>query len=264
MDDLEKAINKIRIIDLSDFPNVNLFEKPMDAGLWALWVLQDKFGFHNQHFTSAILEQVLLRKGVVFYEKEIEKSFTRAGRNVHKTPDVTGKLAFMISGKGKEHLKKIGGVNNVEIIFVEGQKHRTAYKQFGELIQKTRGKIMLVDKFYSRESLDTLEQFGKTRKVEFLTAEMSRNENKNKFNKDLKRFKKEFKNIKIRLFSKGYELHDRYIITSDALILLGRGIQELGEKESFVVALKDKVGKDIKDTLKTKFIERWNKSQNIT
>ena len=195
MDDLEKAINKIRTADLSDFPNVNWFEKPMDAGLWALWILQDKFDFFSQHFTSAILEQVLLRRGVVFYEKEIEKSFTRAGKNMHKTHDVTGKLAFMISEKGKEHLKKIGGVDNVEIIYVEGEKHRTAYKKFGELIQKTKGKVMLVDKFYSRESLDTLEQFGKTRQVEFLTAEMSRNENSRKFKNELKRFKKEYKTV---------------------------------------------------------------------
>ena len=123
---------------------------------------------------------------------------------------------------------------------------------------------MLVDKFYSRESLDTLEQFGKTRQVEFLTAEMSRNENSRKFKNELKRFKKEYKNIQIRLFSKGYELHDRYIITDDSFILLGRGIQDLGEKESFVVLFKNKIGKDIKITLKAKFIERWNKSQNIT
>ncbi len=122
---------------------------------------------------------------------------------------------------------------------------------------------MLVDKFYSRESLDAIEEFGKTRKVEFLTSQLSNNEVQKKFASELKRFRKEYKNVTIRVYSKHYELHDRYIITDDTLILLGRGIQEIGEKESFIIVLKDQVGKDIRKSVLSKFIERWQKSSNL-
>jgi len=263
MDDLDKALKKIRTVDLSDFPNVDTLDNPMEAGLWALWVLQDKFEFHEQHFPAAILEQVLLRKGVSFYEKELERSFTRARRNIHKTNDVTGKNAFMITEKGKNRLRDLVGEENVEVIFIEGQKHRTAFKKFSEIIKKTNGKIMIVDKFYSRQSLDTIEEFGKTRTVEFLTSTLSNAENKTSFNKEFSRFRREFKNVKIRIFPKEYELHDRYIVTNDTLILLGRGIQDIGEKESFIIVLKDKVGKEIRKLVLSKFNERWNKSSNL-
>jgi len=263
MDDLDKTLNKIRTSDLTNFPNVHLFDKPMESGLWALWILQEKFGFFDQHFTADILEQVLLRKGVTFYAKEIERGFTRAGRTIHKTKDVTGKSAFMIAEKGKEYLKKIGGSGNIEIIFVEGLKHRTAFRKFSDLIGRTKGKIMVLDKFYSRDSLDVLEEFGKKRQVEFLTAKLSANENTSKFQKEFTRFRKEFLNVTVRIYSKEYELHDRYIITDNMLILLGRGIQEIGSKESFVIALDNIVGKEIRNTLKTKFEERWAKSNNL-
>lgn len=263
MDDLERALTRIRKVDLSAFPNVLIFEKPMDAGLWALWILQEKFGFFDQHFTTDVLEQVLLRCGTSFYAKEIERSFTRAARNLHKTVDVSGRSMFMITEKGKQHLRKFQDAENIEIIFVEGEKHRTAFRKFSEIIEKTKGKIMLVDKFYSRKSLDTLEEFGKKREIEFLTAKMSSGENPNKFKKELARFKKEFKKISIRIYSKEYELHDRYVLSGDTLILLGRGIQDIGEKESFVIVIKGKVGEDLRKTLISKFNERWTKSSNL-
>ena len=69
--------------------------------------------------------------------------------------------------------------------------------------------------------------------------------------------------MEMRVYPKEHELHDRYVITSDYLILLGRGLQDIGGKESFVVALKDTVAKDIKSVLDAKFEERWNTSSNF-
>jgi len=92
---------------------------------------------------------------------------------------------------------------------------------------------------------------------------MSSGENSNKFQKELPRFKKEFKKISIRIYPKEYELHDRYVLSGDTLILLGRGIQDIGEKESFVIVIKGKVGEDLRKTLISKFNERWTKSSNL-
>lgn len=263
MDDLTKALSQIRTTNFSEYPDVNQFEKPMESGLWALWILQDKFGFHDQHFTPDILETVLLKKGVQFSGKEISKSFSRAGKKLHNIKDVNGRPAHMIMQKGKDYLAKFGGKGNLEVIFVEGNNHRTIYRKFEDLINKTKGNVKIVDKFYSRSSLDVIEQWGKNRKIQFLTATLSGAENSEKFQTELSRFRKEFKNVEIRKYSKEYELHDRYILTSDFLILIGRGIQELGEKESFIISFSVKSVQDMWNVLTAKFDERWNKSSNI-
>lgn len=130
-------------------------------------------------------------------------------------------------------------------------------------MKHTSESIKIVDKFYSRDSLDVIEEFASSRPIQFLTSQLTGNENQNKFKKELNRFKREYSNFEVRIYPKGYELHDRYIITNDFLILVGRGLQDLGGKESFVIALKDNVVKDIKKSTLLNFEERWNVSQNL-
>jgi len=40
-------------------------------------------------------------------------------------------------------------------------------------------------------------------------------------------------------------------------------LQDIGSKESFVVAFKNNMVQDIKDLLESKFDERWKKSTNL-
>jgi len=263
MDDLAKILPKIRNADLSDYPDISLYQKPMEAGLWALWILEEKFDLYDQHFTDEEISTVLLKRGIPFDPKEITKGFTRAGKNVHKITNVIGKPAYMITRWGKEHLGELKGPGEIQVIFVDGKAPRSDYRQFSELAKHTKGEVKIVDKFYSRDSLNAIEEFGHARKVRYLSAKLAANEDLAKFKRELQRFKKEYPNKEIRVYPKEHELHDRYAITNDFLILLGRGLQDIGGKESFVIAMKDIVVKDIKATLDTKFEERWKKSSNL-
>jgi len=263
MDDLTKVLTKICNTDLSDFPDVSLNKKPMDVGLWTLWVLEEKFELYNQHFTSDEISSVLLRKGIPFESKEITRGFTKAGKYVHKSTMVDRTPMYMITTWGKEYLKKLKNVGDIQIIFTEGNTPRSDYKQFSEFMKQTKGPIKILDKFYSRDSLDVIGEFVSSRSIQFLTSQLAGNENQNKFQKELNRFKRKYSNFEIRSYPKGYELHDRYIITDDFLILIGRGLQDLGGKESFVIALKDNVVKDIKSSAISNFEDRWNKSSNL-
>jgi len=263
MDDLAKILPKIRNADLSGYPDISLYKKPMEAGLWALWILEEKFKLYDQHFTAEELETVLLRRGFPFDAKEITRGFTRAKKNVHKITNIDGKAAFMITTPGKDHLKQLRGPNDIQVIFVDGKSPRSDYQQFSDLAKQTKGEVKIVDKFYSRDSLNAIEEFGSSRKIRFLSAKLAANENDAKFRKELQRFKREYPNMEMRLYQKEHELHDRYALTNDYLVLLGRGLQDIGGKESFVIALKDEVAKEIKETLNTKFEERWNKSSNL-
>jgi len=160
----------------------------------------------------------------------------------------------------------VGSVEN-RIFFLSGNNAWTdSNKKLPSLINSLEGDICIVDPFYGNGTFFTLEKFGKGRKVRFLSARLGREEQDNvtKFEANLKKFKKEFKNIKIKKYDKFYELHDRYIIADNALVVVGHGIKDFGNKESFVIFLPKKEVSNFLPTLRTNFEKRWKKSNDIT
>jgi len=254
--------NKLKNGDFNSYPDLEVCSKPMNAGLWVLAILKKELGLDEEYFTSEDISNVLKLRGYPFKPIEITNAFTRIGKKIDRLK-VEKIQAYMIMEPGIKHLHTLKGTNEIETIFLDGTKHWTDYNQFSKLIQKTKGDVKVLDKFYNRESLKTLSDFGRTRKIKFLTSIKSNSEDATAFSSQLAKFKHEFKNFEVKVYSKEYELHDRYIITSDFLILLGRGLQDLGGKESFVVAFKTNAVSDIKSLLESKFDERWKKSNNL-
>lgn len=259
MTNLQTVISKLKKTDLSDYPDVTRYENAMDTGLWALWILQDKLGL-DDYFTADDLSIILKKKRVSFSAKEILRAFARASKKIDRSK-ANGKPSYMIMQKGIDYLKELAATGKIQVYFVEGSKPRTDRKMFEELVLKSKGEVMIVDKFYGRESLDMLEKLGTKRKIKFLTARLG--DDQNKFNRELSKFKREYKNIEISVYPHEHELHDRYIITDNSLILLGHGLKDLGSKESFVLAFKDQIGKDIRIMLNSKFKDRWKKSRKL-
>ncbi|MDE2217136.1 MAG: hypothetical protein KGJ87_08275, partial [Planctomycetota bacterium] len=60
------------------------------------------------------------------------------------------------------------------------------------------------------------------------------------------------------------ELHDRYIIAKNALVVIGHGIKDLASKESFIIFLPEKLVTGFLPKLKKIFDERWKKSTKLT
>lgn len=153
-----------------------------------------------------------------------------------------------------------------DVLFFTGKDSWTdPNKNFPKVIELLKGDLCIVDPFYGNGTFYVLEKFGKTRKIKFLSCKLGDEEQQNvtKFEINLKRFKKEFKNIEIRKYGKHYELHDRYIIADNALIIVGHGIKDLADKESFVVFLPKKLVTKFLPVLKKSFEERWRKASNL-
>ncbi len=138
-------------------------------------------------------------------------------------------------------------------------------KNFPKIVSLLEGDLCVVDPYYGNGTFFALEKFGNKRKIRFLTCKLGGEEQDNptKFDNNLKRFKKEFKNIELREYEKFYELHDRYIISDNALVIIGYGIKDLADKESFIVFLPKNLVKDFLPTLKKTFEMRWSKSRKI-
>jgi integrase len=141
-----------------------------------------------------------------------------------------------------------------------GKKHYTDRHKLKDLV-KTKGAIRLVDPYYGLETLDILEQLDNKKRIRFLGEK--RSGNAGTFSREIINFRNQFTNIELRRHTVPHDLHDRYIITDEALILVGHGIKDLGERESFVAILKGEMGKEIKKDLIAKFDQRWSTAQPI-
>lgn len=167
----------------------------------------------------------------------------------------------------KQAEQKIKSPSSMEdALFFTGKDSWTdPNKNFPKIIESLGGDLCIVDPFYGNGTFYVLEKFGKSRKIRFLSCKLGNEEQGNisKFDINLKRFRKEFKNIEMRKYDKPYELHDRYIIADNALIIIGHGIKDLADKESFVIFLPKKHVAKFLPVLKKSFEERWKRSQNL-
>lgn len=159
MDRLKLTLSKIRRCKLDDYPDLPPDAKPMDAGLWALWILKEKFKLHDVHFDCDYLEQVLSKYDHSFYGPEIFRGLAMAERRIHRIMcDRIPK--FKITKSGIAYLEdRIRQPEALRVIFVNESRSWTSYKKLIDLVGQTSGEIKVVDKFYSESALSTRGDF---------------------------------------------------------------------------------------------------------
>jgi hypothetical protein len=151
-----------------------------------------------------------------------------------------------------EPLLQRGGIN---VQYIEGGKPRTARKVLAELVQSFKGEVSICDPYYGLRTLDALDAIPKSCTVHFLTAQTS--ENSAKLTGPISDFKRERPKVELRLFPNPKDLHDRYILSSQTLLILGQGIKDIGNKESFVIAVSADYAPDLIATMRDTFDNRW-------
>jgi hypothetical protein len=104
-----------------------------------------------------------------------------------------------------------------------------------------------------------LEAFAKHHNcIKFLTRQVGSGEKQATLTRAISDFKKEYgKDIELRITT-SKELHDRYILSKTSFLIVGHGIKDLGSKESIIVFIEDRYGKEIRKTIMANFNVRWN------
>lgn len=212
--------------------------------------------------TANEISEVLRGLGVAFKEIKITRAFAKAGSKIDATK-TSDKTCYKIMQKGIDYLLSKAGNKGVEVYYVEGDKPRTSHQTLKDVISKTKGMIKILDPYYGLKTLDMLEKIDHGTDIKFLTAQLSKNESAKKFSSELVNFEKEHQNILLSRYPRANELHDRYIVTDDTLIILGHGIKDLGGRESFVLVFKGDSGKDLRAALNQKFADRWQNSSKL-
>jgi len=250
----------LRKAKLENFPDQRNLKTPLDEVLWMLWVMRDHFDHHHPQYASEIVELLEIRS-IASTELSVEKALDRAGNRVmrrkfNEQDDLENKTVYKISEKGISYLKKKYALSEIKALIIGGTKPWTdRHLTWPKIATELKGRICIVDKFYGSGCFDTLKYFKHGSPLQFLTGKTS--ENQSAFIRELKDFQKEVPSLEIRLFSAHDELHDRYIISDNALVIVGHGIKDIGKKESFLILLKGNSTADLRKTLLEKFETRW-------
>lgn len=255
------VVDRFREIDVSDFPDFHALQTHLERGLWVLLVAKEKMGTRklDAEQIASVIRDV---KEISVHEKSIIYAFNRAKDKIHiyHEDDVP---CYEIMKPGKDYLLSLVREGSVELLYFEPGKHFTSKRILSKtILHNLEGELKIVDPYCNERTLDILKDV-KDREVKVLTKIENIRQNRiRRFLREVEDFKLENRNIELRSYPHR-DIHDRYIISSDFLAILGHSIKDLGSKESFCVLLNREANKNIVATLNESFDRRWDQSRTI-
>jgi len=258
-----EILQEFRTVDTSEFPEFGEYDKPLERGMWILWVVKDKLRI-NRLSADKIAYLIVHAMEVSVSARAVTNAFnkTKDKKMIH-TYKESGGIFYEIMKPGKQHLTSQTSLGGVKLHYFEpGKKHTSKRILRESILDELKGELKIVDPYCDSGTLDILSK-SKSRKIECLTRiENLRQKVKESFLRDLRDFKSEYPNVEFRSHSRS-EIHDRYIISLDKLVILGYSLKDLGAKESFAIVLDKKTSRDIFDALVGNFNRRWKKASLI-
>lgn len=232
-----------------------LLNKPLEAGLWVLHVSKH---YARKEYLSGLDIAKILRDDldISISALSLERAFARAGKKVIRDPATR---SYKISVSGDTYLESQRPNHLLNVVYVDPEKPRTAKNNLDALIRSIpKSELLICDPYYGLKTLDVLEAFLKHhKKIRFLSLRIGGGDKAALVTSAVRDFLKEHRNkVEMRIASHP-DMHDRYIISDDRFLIVGHGIKDLGSKESMMVVVSDKFGKDIRITITKNFEDRW-------
>jgi hypothetical protein len=227
-------------------------QNPLMLGLATLVLAEDKA--QRQYLSGEHIVAALESAGVAIQRTQITRSFSRAGNRISRKV-VDGETHYRVMTHGRRDVEFLLKPGKINVSYIEVGQPRTARKILQQIMKSVSGEVKICDPYYGLRTLDALEMIPTTCKVQFLTAQT--NEKPAKLSGPIIDFKRERPKTEMRLFPNPKALHDRYILTSDTLLILGHGIKDIGNKESFVISIAAEYAADLLVSISKIFDERW-------
>jgi len=255
------VVEKFKKANTADFPDFFNYETPLERGLWILWVSKDQLEIRKLD-AEQIASVIRDFKEISIDAKSIVNAFNRAGDKIHAYHEDDATL-YEIMKPGKEYLLSKVREGSVQLFYFEpGRRYSSKRILSKRILDSLRGNLKIVDPYCNERTLDILKDI-KDREVNVLTrAENLREKERERFLREIEDFKSENKNIEFRSYPHT-DIHDRYVISSEYLAILGHSIKDLGNKESFAILLNKNANKNIVEALTENFNRRWKQSKTI-
>lgn len=251
----EDIANKFRRLDVSEFPDFYSYKNPLEMGLWILWVAKEKLQIRKMtaEQIACVIRDV---KEISIEAKSITYSFTPAKDKVH-IHHKNKKVYFEIMKPGKDYLLSSVKKELVEVFYFEPDRKYSTKRMLSKIIlEELEGELKIVDPYCGERTLDILKDL-QSQNVKFLTRLQNlRERERNSFIRELQDFKSEYPSVEFREYPLT-DIHDRYVLSKNSLIILGHSLKDLGSKESFVVVLNKETSKNIVEAIIENFDRRW-------
>jgi hypothetical protein len=254
-----EVLKKFKKLDTSDFPEFYEYVKPLDRGLWILWVAKEKLDIKKMtsRQIALIIKEV---KEININEKSITYSFNATSSEKVCNYEENGEVYFEIMKPGKDYLISQTKEKSINLLYFKPGEHYKSKRLLSKsILTNLKGELSIVDPYCDERTLDILSDI-KNKVVRFLTkTDYLQGNKKSRFLRDYKDFKLEHPKIEFKDYPHK-DIHDRYIISDNLLVILGHSIKDLGAKESFAIVLYKDKNINISDSLIESFNRRWKQS----
>ncbi len=199
--------------------------------------------------------------GVAVRKTSVSRALARAGGRVSTTKDENSETLYRLMTKGKKEIENLLGGELMSVVRIEGGQPRTARRRLGDMLAELKGTVRVCDPYYGIRTLDSLDHVPKGCAVRFLTSKTS--EPAQKIQGAIRDFVKERPSAEFRIAANPSDLHDRYVLTADSLLILGHGLKDIGGKESFMIRLERSLAPDLLHELAQTFDARWQSASAL-
>jgi hypothetical protein len=227
-------------------------DSPMIVGIAALVLANDLGGI--PYLSAGEISLLLEEAGVALTETQVARAFARAGGHISRTR-INDKPHYRAMTSGRSLVEPVLASGPIQIVRIEAGKPRSARKKLEEMLAPLNGPVSICDPYYGLRTLDALALIPISCQARFLTSRTS--EKTASLRGPLADFKREHPHVQLRILSSATAIHDRYILSTDALMLLGHGIKDIGAKESFVVAIAASYADDLLKLTQSSFDKHW-------
>lgn len=147
------------------------------------------------------------------------------------------------------------------VVYIEAGKPRTAHIELEKLLEKLTGEVRICDPYYGSGKLLRLDAMAHCHAIKLLTQKPDSGE-KATLARAILEYTKEHSQVQFRQHTVN-DLHDRFILSDDELVILGQGLKDVGNKESFIIRLTRALAGDLVDSLRTSFDTKWDAAKPI-
>ncbi len=233
-------------------------EYPLQQGIAALTLAEDRFG--AEYLTTEQISNALECAGVAVSPTQLEKAFSRAKGRVSRRKS-NGETWYKVMTPGRREVEPLLESGNIKVLYVDSGRPRTARRKLGEILSELQGLVRVCDPYCGLGTLDSLEMIPEACEVEFLTLQKV---NSAKLDGPLEAFRRERKHTELRKLpsvpNTPSEIHDRYVLSGDKVLIVGHGLMDIGGKESFVITLEKSLVPDLFEQLRQSFDEKWGRA----
>ena len=199
--------------------------------------------------------------GVAVRRTSVSRALARAIGQVSTTKNEDAETLYRLMTKGKKKIERLLAGESMAVVRIEGGQPRTARRRLGDMLSALKGAVRICDPYYGVRTLDSLDHVPKGCAVRFLTSKTS--ESAQKVQGAIRDFVKERPKAEFRIAAVPSDLHDRYILTADSLLILGHGLKDIGGKESFMIRLESSLAPDLLNELAQTFDARWQSASTL-